>query len=119
VNNSSWQRIVPLLLIGGCATPSTILDQPVYGTFRSTKDSLALAACIDQNANDFALNSLQSAISNTKSEPITVLIRNGSFIGAVVQVTSASKGSTADFRFGGGLAIAPDSAFNRLTKNCG
>lgn len=105
------------VLLAGCASPSEVLKDGVEARFDSAKTAPGLASCIDRNADDYARGSLRSKVVNLGTEPIELLIRNGSFIYAVVQVVSAKVGSSARFRFGG-IAILPQDSLKAMTKNC-
>jgi hypothetical protein len=112
-------KLTPLIafLLSGCASPSEVLKDGVEAKFDSAKTAPALAICIDRNADDYARGSLRSKVVNSGTEPIEVLVRNGNFIYAVVQVTTAQVGSSARFRFGG-IAILPQTSLEAMTKSC-
>jgi hypothetical protein len=105
------------VLLAGCASPSEVLKDGIKAKFESAKTAPGLASCIDRNADDYARGSLRSKVVNSGTEPIEVRIRNGNFIYAVVQVTTAQVGSSARFRFGG-IAILPQASLEAMTKNC-
>lgn len=104
-------------LLAGRASPSEVLKDGVEAKFESSKSAPGLAICIDRNADDYARGSLRSKVVNSGIEPIEVLIRNGNFIYAVVQVTTTADGSAARFRFGG-IAILPQTSMEAMTKSC-
>jgi hypothetical protein len=110
--------LIATALLSGCATHGDILGAGVRGKFQSTQSPMALAQCIDRNADSFALGSLRSKIVNTGKEPLEVVILNGATHWAIVHVSAIGEGSTADFYLGGVALMTPQSAINGVTKDC-
>lgn len=118
----SWKRnLVSLgavvIVLVGCASAREVLETGVPVTFVSTMSVPMLTTCIDRNTDGAILNSLQTNIKNSGIESSEIVVRNGDFVYAVVQVKATNKGSIAAFRLGG-VAIAPETSVKRMTKGC-
>lgn len=115
---------ISAIFLSGCATPEQIAKQPVTGKFESSLSAKALANCIDNNAeNMFYAGAFRSKVRDTGSEPIKVIVySNAEYVAAVVEVTSANKGSIALFRFGGAAefdeGISPGSVLKKFVTKC-
>jgi hypothetical protein len=77
-----------------------------------------LTTCIDRNTDGAVFNSLQTNIKNSGIESSEIVVRNGSFVYAVVQVKATDKGSIAAFHLGGTASIAPETSVKRMTNGC-
>ena len=115
--NKLLQSGVVAVFLTACASPREVLENPVSATFMSTKSAALLASCIDKNTDGIALNSLRTNIKNTGLEPIEIVVTNGNFVHSIVQIKSDKGGSVADVRFGG-VAMAQQSIFKRMTSGC-
>ncbi|MCX7208169.1 MAG: hypothetical protein NT086_19735 [Proteobacteria bacterium] len=110
--------IIAVTLLNACATHTDILKNGPYSAFTSKLSPLALAVCIDRNADSYALGSLRSKVVNTGKEPIEVVILNGPAHWAIAHIKTMGTGSSADFYLGGGATITPKSSIEAMTLGC-
>jgi type IV pilus biogenesis protein CpaD/CtpE len=109
---------VTMTLLVGCASRGDVMKDGIQGEFKSGRAPIQLAACIDRNADSFALGSFQSKVVDAGAEPIEVVIKNGAGHNAIVQIRSASSGSAAIFYLGGAAAVAPKGFVTVMTEGC-
>lgn len=116
----SLQKILPgifTLALFGCASPHDISETGKLIKFSSTKPALALASCINKNADGAIGGSLVTSMNTL--EPLKIVVRNANAVWAVIQIKEASAGSSADFRLGLVASLAPETETERMTRGCG
>lgn len=106
------------IFLCACATRSEIIQDNLRRDFRSSKQPIDLAHCIDRCADENIANALQSKITIIGGQPIEVLIRDGHTVRAVVKIEALDGGSNAIFYLGGLGFWFPDTVVKELTKGC-
>ena len=117
INNLGSLVVMTFLLIG-CASTQEVLETGIPATFVSTMTAPKLTTCIDRNTDGAVLNSLRTNIKYSDAQSSEIVVRNGSFVYAVVQVKATDNGSVATFRLGGAATITPDTSVKKMTKGC-
>lgn len=117
INNLLSLSVVSFLVIG-CASTREVLESGVPATFVSTMTAPKLTTCIDRNTDGAILNSLRTNIKYADALSSEIVVRNGAFVYAVVQVKATDSGSIATFRLGGAATITPEASLKRMTEGC-
>lgn len=117
LNNLLSLTVISSLLIG-CASTREVLETGVPATFVSTLTAPKLTTCIDRNTDGAFLNSLRTNIKYSDATSSEIVVRNGAFVYAVVQVQATNSGSIATFRLGGAATITPESSLKKMTEGC-
>lgn len=107
------------IIVSGCANYPGTIDGGPRSEFKSAKTPTDLAVCIDRNGDNFSWGSARSKIIDIRSDPIEVVVINGSSHYAVVKVSAAAHGSIATLYLGGVANMTPEASVDFLTKGCG
>ncbi len=110
--------VVVAPLLAGCASTREILETSVPVPFTSALSAQMLTTCIDRNTDGAILNSLRTNVKSLGAESSEIVVRNGDFVYAVVQIRANDKGSIATFHLGGAATITPETSVKRMTKGC-